>query len=143
MIMVRILIAVFAFLPLLGCASICGESSAYCQLRSEPSGVDVSIKNEKGLEVFRGKTPTTVLLKKKTGYFNGADYYITAKHDGYAERVVSIDRGMSWWYAGNIIFGGLIGFLIVDPATGSMWTIDENPPMIILHPMPVQRASKE
>ncbi len=24
---------------------------------------------------------------------------------------------------GNILFGGLIGWLIVDPATGAMWTL--------------------
>ncbi len=33
---------------------------------------------------------------------------------------------MNGWYAGNIVFGGLIGILIVDPATGAMWDIKEN-----------------
>jgi hypothetical protein len=28
------------------------------------------------------------------------------------------------WYIGNIVFGGLIGMLIVDPATGAMWKIE-------------------
>jgi hypothetical protein len=27
------------------------------------------------------------------------------------------------WYFGNIIFGGLIGLLAVDPATGAMYTL--------------------
>jgi hypothetical protein len=26
---------------------------------------------------------------------------------------------------GNIVFGGLIGLLIVDPATGAMWKLEE------------------
>lgn len=30
---------------------------------------------------------------------------------------------MDGWYFGNILFGGLIGFLIVDPATGAMYTL--------------------
>ena len=28
------------------------------------------------------------------------------------------------WYVGNIVFGGFIGWLIVDPLTGAMWTLD-------------------
>jgi len=29
----------------------------------------------------------------------------------------------AWYVAGNFVFGGLIGWLIVDPLTGGMWTI--------------------
>ena len=25
----------------------------------------------------------------------------------------------------NVIFGGLIGWLIIDPATGAMWTLED------------------
>ena len=28
-----------------------------------------------------------------------------------------------WYLAGNFIFGGLLGWLIVDPATGAMWNL--------------------
>ncbi len=28
------------------------------------------------------------------------------------------------WYWGNIVFGGLIGWLIVDPATGAMYKLE-------------------
>jgi len=28
-----------------------------------------------------------------------------------------------WYIAGNLLFGGLIGYFIVDPATGAMWTL--------------------
>ena len=37
-----------------------------------------------------------------------------------------LETRMNGWYLGNIIFGGLIGALIVDPATGAMWTFKEN-----------------
>jgi len=30
---------------------------------------------------------------------------------------------LSGWYWGNILFGGLIGVLIVDPITGKMWKL--------------------
>jgi hypothetical protein len=42
----------------------------------------------------------------------------------YDTRTVPIDFKLDGWYIGNIIFGGLIGFLIVDPATGAMWKLD-------------------
>lgn len=28
------------------------------------------------------------------------------------------------WYFGNILIGGLLGMLIIDPATGAMWKIE-------------------
>ena len=43
---------------------------------------------------------------------------------GYKERVVPVHFKMNGWYAGNLLFGGFIGLLIVDPATGAMWKID-------------------
>jgi hypothetical protein len=31
---------------------------------------------------------------------------------------------MSGWYIGNILFGGLIGMLVVDPQTGAMYRLE-------------------
>ena len=37
-----------------------------------------------------------------------------------------IPYDVSGWYAGgNLFFGGLIGYLIVDPMTGAMWTLKD------------------
>jgi len=33
---------------------------------------------------------------------------------------------ISGWYWGNILFGGLIGMLIVDPITGAMYKLPKN-----------------
>lgn len=33
---------------------------------------------------------------------------------------------MDGWYIGNLLFGGLIGMLIVDPATGAMYKLDDS-----------------
>lgn len=33
---------------------------------------------------------------------------------------------MNGWYIANIVFGGLVGFLIVDPATGAMYSLSPN-----------------
>jgi hypothetical protein len=29
-----------------------------------------------------------------------------------------------WYVAGNLFLGGLIGWLVIDPASGAMWKID-------------------
>jgi len=30
---------------------------------------------------------------------------------------------VAWYLAGNIVFGGIAGWLIVDPLTGAMWRL--------------------
>jgi hypothetical protein len=46
--------------------------------------------------------------------------------EGFEEQTVTVDTKVGGWYIGNFLFGGLIGLLIVDPATGAMWTLDTN-----------------
>ncbi|MDB4525936.1 hypothetical protein N9065_03445 [Akkermansiaceae bacterium] len=41
----------------------------------------------------------------------------------------SLDASMDPWYAGNIIFGGILGVLVVDPATGAMWQLPKEVPL--------------
>jgi len=42
---------------------------------------------------------------------------------GHANAEVRLDSSLSRWYFGNIVFGGLIGMLIVDPLTGAMYNL--------------------
>ena len=38
-----------------------------------------------------------------------------------------LSANLNGWYFGNIITpGGLLGFLIIDPASGAMWKLPEN-----------------
>jgi hypothetical protein len=39
---------------------------------------------------------------------------------------MTITGTMSGWYIGNILFGGLIGMLAVDPVTGAMYVFPES-----------------
>jgi hypothetical protein len=110
-----------------GCATIMGKSSPETlNIRSNPDQASVTITDEKGTKIFEGKTPTTVSLGKKKGYFSGKKYSVKFCKDGCNDQTVTIDTKLTGWYFGNIIFGGLIGILIVDPATGGMWTLDTN-----------------
>jgi hypothetical protein len=47
-----------------------------------------------------------------------------------ASAMISVMR----WYVGNILFGGLLGFVFIDPATGAMWVIEPKNLNITLQP---------
>jgi len=112
------------FIITVGCASIVSKSSYQVAINSQPDQADISITDEKGKIIYTGKTPTIVTLDTKAGFFKGKDYAVTFSKEGYAKHTAQIKRGVDGWYiAGNLVFGGLIGWLIVDPATGAMWTL--------------------
>ena len=122
---------VYLFLPvvlviavLVGCSSIVSKSEYPVGISSQPQGADITIVNRAKETVFSGRTPTTITLTAKAGFFKGENYTVTFKKEGYALHTAQIERGVDGWYiAGNLFFGGLIGWLIVDPATGAMWTL--------------------
>ena len=68
-----------------------------------------------------------LVLPSNAGFFTRSCYTFTFKKDGYPDVVKTRDAYLNGWYLGNIIFGGLPGLLIVDPATGAMYRLDENP----------------
>jgi len=39
------------------------------------------------------------------------------------EKTTKIEGTMDGWYIGNLLFGGILGFLVIDPATGAMWKL--------------------
>ncbi len=83
------------------------------------------VTDEKNNVVFKGKTPTTVTLEKSDGsYWGGKDYVVEITKDGYEDQSISIQSHPNGWYlAGNFVFGGLIGWFIVDPLGGAMYTL--------------------
>ncbi|MDP4240831.1 MAG: hypothetical protein Q8904_15315 [Bacteroidota bacterium] len=106
------------------CASIVSRSSWPLTVKSEPIGASVQITNRQGISVFSGQTPATILLKSSAGFFTAESYLIKLTLDGYAEKTIPVNCRLNGWYFGNIIFGGVIGLLIVDPATGAMYRLD-------------------
>ncbi|BDG02692.1 hypothetical protein [Anaeromyxobacter oryzae] len=110
-----------------GCATIVkGGGPEPVSVRSQPSDADVKIYDAvTGIHIASGKTPVLVPLAKSTGFFLGSKYRVVIEKPGFEKREVLIDSHVSGWYiAGNIAFG-LLGWLIIDPATGAMWTLDE------------------
>ena len=108
---------------LTGCASIVGKNMYPVTINSHPDESTIVIKDENGKQMYKGKTPTTITLSSGEAYFHAKRYSITFSKPGYEDQTTEIKAGLSGWYFGNILFGGLIGLLIVDPLTGNMWKL--------------------
>jgi len=108
-----------------GCASIISKSEYPIIIDSTPSGATVLIKDRQGRNVHRAQTPTTVTLKSGDGFFKSARYSFEFEKEGYQPTISALGANLDPWYFGNILFGGLIGMLIVDPATGAMWKLED------------------
>ncbi|MDR0768322.1 MAG: hypothetical protein LBE71_00175 [Dysgonamonadaceae bacterium] len=106
------------------CATIVTRSTYPVHINSNPQGANISIVDKHGREVYTGITPTSVKMKASAGFFSRAEYLVKFSKAGYADKTVFIDADIDGWYFGNILIGGLIGMLIIDPATGAMWKID-------------------
>ena len=119
-------LAVVLALSLTGCASILSKSEYSVSVQSSPSGAEITIIDERGSIVHKGTTPTIVTLKASTGFFNGADYTVKAKLANGETSTTSIRSEIDGWYIANVLFGGIIGLLIVDPATGAMYKLPES-----------------
>ncbi|VAW87261.1 hypothetical protein MNBD_GAMMA16-363 [hydrothermal vent metagenome] len=108
-----------------GCSSIISKSEYSITINSTPDVASFVVTNRAGQKVHRGITPSSVILKSSSGYFKGETYTITLNKAGYSAKAFTITSSLDGWYWGNIFFGGLIGMLIVDPATGAMYKLPD------------------
>lgn len=110
-----------------GCASILGQSKQSVNITSSPAGAKVEIYNGKGNLVTSGETPfTAVSLPAGAGFFTAEKYTVKFKKAGCLDCEAPINVGVNGWYiGGNFLLGGLVGWLIIDPLTGAMWTLKD------------------
>ena len=113
------------YLLISSCATIIGTPIQSVSLNSSPNGARITITDEAGMSAFSGTTPTTVTLNKHNGqYFGGKHYTIKIEKNGYQSQSLVLNAHVNGWYiAGNFLFGGFIGWLIVDPFNGGMYTL--------------------
>ena len=78
---------------------------------SSPSGAEVIVDG-----TSRGKAPILVDLARSTSH------NVQIKLDGFQPLEMVLERSVSGWVWGNILFGGIIG-LIVDASTGAMYKL--------------------
>lgn len=70
--------------------------------------------------MFAGVAPHTLRLESGYGFFAPAKYDIITDTG-----ITKIQAEIDPWYFGNFLFGGIVGLLIVDPATGAMWELPD------------------
>lgn len=120
---VSLLFTSLAIVSSISCSSIVSKSSYPVTVNSAPSGLKYTIKNSKDTTISSGRTPATVTLNASNGFFKAAKYQIDilqgTKVVGSTELAATLDG----WYFGNVLVGGLVGLLIVDPASGAMWAL--------------------
>jgi len=103
--------SILGCLLLFGCGTIIHGGSQDVSVTSSPGGATVEID---GTEV--GDTPVTKSLDR------GSQHTVAISMDGYETEQVTIQKNVSGWVVGNILFGGLIG-LAVDAGTGGMYKL--------------------
>jgi len=106
------------------CASIVSDNQYSVRINSTPSDANITIIDNRGEEVYSGTTPATPRLTSWDGFFGKAHYTVRFEKEGYETKTAPIEFSLDGWYFGNLAFGGLIGMLIIDPATGAMWKLD-------------------
>jgi hypothetical protein len=122
--------------PLLmsSCATIVSQTSYPVSIDTNPDGATVSITDKRGQEVYKGQSPSTVVLKTGAGFFSKAAYQVKISAPGFAEQIVPVNYKLNGWYFGNLLIGGVLGMLIIDPATGAMWKLETPPIYVKLNP---------
>ncbi|HTU66976.1 MAG TPA: hypothetical protein VMF52_13585 [Steroidobacteraceae bacterium] len=127
-----------------GCASIfTGGGSQKVGVTSAPAGAQVSITNRAGQVVSTGVTPFEVKLKKGAGYFRSENYTLNFSLAGYQPQQAKLTPRISGWYFGNILIGGLIGMVGVDPATGAMYKLEPKDVEVTLKALNVTQLPEE
>ena len=106
-----------------GCATIVHGGPRTISVSSTPPGATVSIYDRNNALVQTNTTPFMAQLPTKYGYFQGQKYRLMFELPAHAPAEVKLEPSLSGWYFGNIVFGGLIGMLIVDPLTGAMYNL--------------------
>ena len=118
--LVGVSVAVVAGIVLSACATIINGTSQSVSIASQPTGAQVTVDG-----IPMGVTPVAPDLKRKDKHL------IRIEMEGYEPFELQLNRSVSGWIAGNIIFGGLIG-LAVDAMTGAMYKISPNEVMAVL-----------
>lgn len=107
---------------LTGCATIMDGGPKTVTVKSDPTDAHVRVFDKKGMEVTTQRTPA-ILSLERGGIYSTAKYRLVIEKEGYQPTEVTVRSTLNGWYLGNLIFGGPLGLLIIDPLTGAMWTL--------------------
>jgi len=114
------------FLTLTSCASIIRGSKENFVFSSNPQGATLEIFDKNNTAVAKLTTPAQIALKKGAGFFSGQSYTAKVTKEGYKPSSFRIDNDLNIgaYLVGNIVFVGILGYVIIDPLTGAMWNLE-------------------
>lgn len=115
-----------ASLFLSSCATIVSSRQIVTKIDSTPSKLAYKVKDAEGVVVSEGVTPSSATLNRSPGYFRAGTYTVEISKKGKIIGTETITASLNGWYFGNILIGGLIGMVIVDPLTGPMYRMPES-----------------
>ena len=113
-------------LLLSSCATIVSSQQKPTKIDSSPSRMAYVVTDAKGGVISQGITPSDVTLNRSSGYFKPGKYTIEIKKGGKVVSKEIVTASLNGWYFGNILIGGLIGMLVVDPLSGAMYRMPES-----------------
>jgi hypothetical protein len=113
----------FLMVSVSGCATIISGSNQDVTLNSEPPGARILVN---GVDV--GTTPLTTSIERSK------ITTVTAKLDGYYDQQVPLQRGMNYWFWGNILIGGLLGSS-TDYMSNAVLKYEPNSYLVTLNPV--------
>lgn len=113
-------------LLLSSCATIVSSQQKPTKIDSSPSKMAYVVTDAKGGVISQGITPSDVTLNRSSGYFKPGKYTIEIKKGGKVVSKEIVTASLNGWYFGNILVGGVIGMLVVDPLSGAMYRMPES-----------------
>jgi uncharacterized protein YceK len=135
--------SVIVALMMSGCATIVDGSTQAITFKSAPDGATISITNRAGKKLLAGTTPVTLTLERGAGYFASETYSVRIEKAGYQPKDMVIAGTVNGWYVANILFGGWLGLLIVDPISGAMYDLTPDAVSTTLDAMNVKTSGNE
>jgi hypothetical protein len=106
-----------------GCATIVHGGPRAIPVASNPPGAKVSIYDRADRLVTTNTTPFVASLNPKFGYFKPQSYRLVFEMPAHASAEVRLTPSISGWYFANLVLGGLLGMVVVDPLTGAMYNL--------------------
>jgi uncharacterized protein YceK len=116
--MKRLLVALALSTVLTGCSTVMNSRYTDVTVTSATPGTSYTVTDEDGQRVHTGTTPEHVTLDAAAGFFDGQTYQVAY---GTGETVELESHTTGWYWVGFCI--SVVSGLMVDPATGDMWTL--------------------
>ena len=105
------------------CASIVGRYRCPVSFQSESAEFGLEVLAPDGRCVHKGRMPQSMTFDAHKGFFQRAKCVNRSTGTRANPIEARLDASLDPWHFCHILFGGLIGILIVDPLTSAMWKL--------------------